>query len=185
MAEQLRLDIPWPPSASREVLFFAVMPDAVDGARLTALGKQITPARLHPAARFHLSLLGVRLDAGSRDKVIADAQEVGGAVAAAPFEIVLPRVCSYGNSLVLCCAGDTAVSMLQLQQALLRATGERRMGLRAQGGYSPHLTLAYRAPRVDPTPLMDPIRWLAREFVLVLSEQGRGRHTWLGRWPLK
>ena len=32
-AEQLRLDIPWPARAARQVVFFAIIPDAVDGAR--------------------------------------------------------------------------------------------------------------------------------------------------------
>ncbi len=158
MAEQLRLDIPWPPLASREVLIFAVMPGALERARLTALGRQISPARLHPPARFHVSLLGVGLDAGSRDEVIAAARDIGGAVAAAPFGVVLSRTCSFGNSLVLCCGDETAASMLQLQRVLLDAAAERRMSLRARGGYSPHLTLSYRAPRIDPTPLVDPIR---------------------------
>lgn len=184
MAEQLRLDIPWPPSESREVLFFGIMPGSIDGARLTALGEQLTPARLHPAARFHLSLLGVRLDMGSRDAQIADLQEVGGAVAAAPFEIVLEKACSFRDGLVLCCGEDTGASMLQLQRVLLCAAAERGIYLRAKRSFAPHLTLSYRAPPVASTPLKDPIRWLAREFVFMLSEQGRGRYTRLGRWPL-
>lgn len=184
MAEQLRLDIPWPPAESREVLFFGIMPGSIDGARLTALGEQLTQARLHPAARFHLSLLGLGLDMGSRDAQIADLQEVGGAVAAAPFEIVLEKVCSFGDGLVLCCGEGTGASMLQLQRILLCAAAERGIHLRAKQRYAPHLTLSYRAPPVPLARLKDPIRWLAQEFVLVLSEQGRGRYTRLGRWPL-
>lgn len=184
MTEQLRLDIPWPPREARQVVFFAIMPDPADGARLTALGKQISPARLHPAERFHLSLMGIRLEAGSQDAQIRAAQEIGAAVAAAPFEVVLPTACSFRDSLVLCCGDHAAAAMTQLQ-ALLSAAAERKLGLPAKRSYAPHLTLAYRAPRIPPTPLNSPISWLAREFVLIRSDQGQGRYTRLGRWPLR
>lgn len=61
MAEQLRLDIPWPARAARQVVFFAIIPDAVDGARLTTLGKQIGPAR-HSRKSTRATIDGALLD---------------------------------------------------------------------------------------------------------------------------
>ena len=184
MAEQLRLDIPRPPRETRQVVFFAIMPDAAEGARLTELGKQISPARLHPVERFHLSLLGFQLESGLQDAQIRAAREIGAAVAAAPFEVVLPIACSFGDSLVLCC-GDPAAAAMSRLQAMLSVAVEGELGLRARRRYAPHLTLAYRAPRIPPTSLSNPISWRAREFALIGSAQGQGRYTWLGRWPLR
>lgn len=31
---------------------------------------------------------------------------------------------------------------------------------------------------------LEPIRWTATEFVLVLSHLGKTHHQWLARWPL-
>lgn len=184
MAEQLPLDIPLPPVERRETAFFAIMPRAGDTARLTALGKQISPARLHPAWRFHISLLGLGLSSHSRDADIDGLRNVGEAVTAPPFEVALPMVCSFGDSLALCCDGDTTATMAQLQHALLRAA-EMRWGPLGRRRYAPHLTLAYRAPRIAPLWLEDPIRWPVREFVLISSDRARGGYGCLGRWRLR
>lgn len=182
MSEQLCLDLPAPSSDGAQVVFFAVTPGAAAGARLLAAGKLISDAPLYPAGRFHISLLGLRLDVGSGD--LDAMREVGAAVAAAPFEIVLPTACSFGNSLVLCCATETTAAMTRLQHALLREA-KMRWPLRAKGRYTPHLTLAYRAPRIAPTVLANPVCWLAREFVLIGRGRGPGDYACFGRWPLK
>lgn len=179
MSEQLCLDIPAPPSGGGQVVFFAVMPSAAAGAHVYAVGKQISDAPLYPAARFHISLLGLSVSSGELDAM----REVGSSVAAAPFEIVLPTACSFGNSPVLCCGAETTAVMTRLQHALLSAA-KLKWPLRAKGRYTPHLTLAYRARRVPPTVLASPVRWLAKEFVLIGSGRGRGEYTCFGRWPL-
>ncbi|MDP1598781.1 2'-5' RNA ligase family protein [Phenylobacterium sp.] len=181
MSEQLSLDIPEPSSGGGQVVFFAVTPGAAASARLSAVGKQTSDASLYPPARFHISLLGLRLDVRSGD--LDAMREVGSAVAAAPFEIVLPTACSFGNSLVLCCAAETTEAMTYLQHALLREA-KMKWPLRAKGRYTPHLTLAYRAPRIPPTVLADPVRWPAREFVLVGRDRRRDGYACFGRWPL-
>lgn len=181
MTEQLCLDLPAPSSGGGRVVFFAVTPSAAAGARLSAVGKHISDAPLYPAARFHISLLGLRLDVGPGG--LDAMREVGSAVAAPPFEIVLPTACSFGDSLVLCCGADTAAGMTRLQHALLRAA-KMKWSLRAKGRYTPHLTLAYRAPRIPSTVLANPVSWPAREFVLIGRDPRRAGYDCFGRWPL-
>lgn len=181
MGTQLCLDLPAPSSSDGQVVFFAVTPGVAAGVCLSATGSQISDARLYPAARFHISLLGLRIDIGSPD--LDAMREVGSAVTAAPFEIALTTACSFGERLVLCCGTETTESMARLQQALLTAA-KSKWSLRAKGRYTPHLTLAYHAPRIPRTELATPVRWLAREFVLIGRDQRRDGYACFGRWPL-
>ena len=181
MGDQLCLDLPAPSSGDEQVVFFAVTPGVAAGVCLSTTGRQISDARLYPAAGFHISLLGLRLDVGSAD--LDAMREVGSAVMAAPFEITLTTACSFGKRLVLCCGAETTASMARLQRALLTAA-KLRWSLRAKGRYTPHLTLAYRAPRIPRTELATPVRWLAREFVLIGRDRRRDGYACFGRWPL-
>jgi hypothetical protein len=45
--------------------------------------------------------------------------------------------------------------------------------------------LAYREPAIPVTRLDDPVTWPARELALKRSQQGRGRYSYIGRWPLR
>ena len=66
------------------------------------------------------------------------------------------------------------------------ATAMVGAGLRANPsiGLTPHVTLAYKGLPISEMLLDEPVRWTVREFVLVRSLYGRGRHDHLGRWKL-
>ena len=194
-AEQLELDlgVGWRIRTVREILFFAIMPDAEAAARIGALGRDITQryglsGRLHAPDRLHVSLLGFQLDAHGRDELIALAKQIGAGATASCFDVTLTRALSFGRAplrpLVLCCSEESAASLATLQANLFQAADEHGLGLRGRSGFEPHLTLAYREPRIPDTILADAISWPARELVLVYSEQGRGRYRSIGRWPL-
>jgi RNA 2',3'-cyclic 3'-phosphodiesterase len=78
------------------------------------------------------------------------------------------------------CGRDTA-AVSQLGQALGLAL--KRAGLLSQPSGKPHMTMLYDE-RVIAEHAIEPIRWTASEFVLVLSHLGKTRHDWLARWPL-
>ena len=81
------------------------------------------------------------------------------------------------------CRGDlTALTELQ---AALFDVAQAKLGLRPRSSFVPHLTLAYREPAIPVTRLDHPITWPARELALVRSQQGRGRYSYIGRWPLR
>jgi RNA 2',3'-cyclic 3'-phosphodiesterase len=62
----------------------------------------------------------------------------------------------------------------------------RRAGLAQRHGYrmNPHMTLGYVDGRHE-VRAIDPIAWLADEFVLIHSLVGRSEHRVLGRWALR
>jgi 2'-5' RNA ligase len=60
----------------------------------------------------------------------------------------------------------------------------REWGLKAADEFVPHMTLLY-GPNAVPLQAIEPIRFVAREFVLIHSELGLTRYTVLGRWPLQ
>lgn len=170
-----------------------VMPDREAAARITALARNLTrrhglSGRLHPADRLHVSLLGFRLDARERNELVALAAQVGAATRASSFDVVLSTALSFGTAplrpLVLRCGGGSDLALTELQAALFDVA-QAKLGLRPRSSFVPHLTLAYREPAIPVTRLDDPITWPARELVLVRSEQGRGRYSYVGRWPLR
>lgn len=174
---------------TREVLFFGILPDAAAAAQMMMLGRDLSPGgRLCPAHRLHLSLLGFQLDAGWSDPLLAVARRVGAAIATGPFDVVLPAACSFANGasgpLVLRCAPAVTGILTRLKDGLVSATAVNGLNLRGRSGFTPHVTLAYRAATIAVTTLDEPIVWRAREVVLIRSEQGRGRYTCFDRWPL-
>jgi 2'-5' RNA ligase len=82
----------------------------------------------------------------------------------------------------------------QSPPALLQLVGQLEAGLDAAGipfdrrPYVPHITLLRKAdcnPKIE-NPAVAPIRWLARDFVLVRSSlrSGGALYEQMGRWPL-
>jgi 2'-5' RNA ligase len=53
----------------------------------------------------------------------------------------------------------------------------------ALAGFAPHHKLL-RKPRDAPPEFIPPLRWWVREFLLIDSVHGEGRHEVLGRWTL-
>lgn len=50
--------------------------------------------------------------------------------------------------------------------------------------YQPHITLQYGYKSIRRINLEKPITWAVREFVLVRSLQGQGKHEYVDHWPL-
>jgi 2'-5' RNA ligase len=80
--------------------------------------------------------------------------------------------------------GDEGVIGVQLlHTAIHKALVAGTMAPRREPEIWPHVSLLWdngRAPRE----FVEPITWAAREFVLLDSPYGEGRHEVLGRWPL-
>jgi 2'-5' RNA ligase len=56
-------------------------------------------------------------------------------------------------------------------------------GLRSSDHFVPHMTLAYDQKFI-PRQAIDPISFVAREFILIHSLRGLTVYRDLGRWPL-
>ena len=174
-------------------LFFAVLPEPDIADRIVALATQLRAGhglsgRLIPASRLHVTATPIADYATLLDYDVSAAMRAAESVAAKPFDISFNRLQSFGRPggnqpLVLRC-GDGAGAFGQLQKALLAALRANDYDGKAPAAYTPHITLLYDRRAVDETFLDDPIGWTVREFALVYSVHGEGRHMQLGRWPL-
>lgn len=176
--------------ARTDRLFFAVAPDAAARERIHALAVHLRAElalRGRPLGpeRYHVTLAFLGDHAGLPPRLVEQVSACAGTIALPPFDVALDRVASFargrGSPLVLL-GGDGVAGLRALAAALAgRLHDVARTDARP---YTPHLTLL-RDDRVVAERPVAPIAWTAREFVLVHSAVGQGRHTVLGRWPLR
>lgn len=179
----------------RDALFFALRPEPRTALKLVETGRTLRErywlkGAVQPAARLHVTLIGFRVEANALDAGIELACWIGAAVRRAPFPIVLEGAMSFGGeghrALVLRCGLGSEAALMGLHDRLRDLTddlGVSRAGVHER--FVPHLTVAYDASPIPETALDAPISWMANQLVLIRSEQGLGRHTTVGRWPLR
>jgi 2'-5' RNA ligase len=174
-------------------LFFAILPEPDVAERIVALATALRAGhglsgRLIPASRLHVTATPIANYATLLDYDVSAALAAAAAVTAKPFDIAFNRLQSFGRPggnqpLVLRCS-DGLGAFGQLQKTLLAALKANDYDGKAPAAYTPHITLLYDRRAVDETFLDEPIGWTVREFALVYSLHGEGRHMHLGRWPL-
>ncbi len=193
MTEQLAFEAFDPPPPPTDRLFFAVFPSAEAAAQTAALAGQIRAAhgirnKALAADRFHITLYHLGDYPGLPGEIVAAADNSAEALEMAPFEVTLDRVVSFkgrpGNRpLVL--TGEEGVAALKAFHAALGVSMMKtELGRWVRPRFNPHLTLLYSGHEVAEE-AVSPVRWMAREFVLVHSELGRTKHNILRRWPLR
>lgn len=175
-------------------LFLSIFPPAEVSQRVAKAGADLRILNGLSGRRLQDQHLHMTLHAidGYRHEIplqdVEAAQAAAASVRCAPFDIVLDRAGSFSNRgnpdnnpFVLRCdaRSDGAVGLLRQQLAVAL----RRSGLRPKPTVTPHMTLLYD-PKVASEAAIEPIRWTATRFVLVLSHVGLGYHEWLGEWQL-
>ena len=197
---QLTMDLEPPrpkwPAKTREPgsnsLFFAILPEPDTADRIEALAKELRTGhglsgRLIPATRLHVTTTPIADYAALLEYDVSAAMRAAASAVAKPFDIAFNRLQSFGRSgnqpLVLRCSEGQG-GFAQLQKALLAALRVNDYDGKAPASYTPHLTLLYDRLAVEETFLDEPIGWTVKDFALVYSVYGEGRHTHLGRWPL-
>jgi RNA 2',3'-cyclic 3'-phosphodiesterase len=186
----------WPISRKREDgLFFALSPDRGLARRIALFGERfIRDHRLDGqslvADHLHVSLQNVGQYPHLPTKFIYAATKAGDAVVSRPFDLEFDSIMSFAGApsrdgtprrrpLVILGRTD---ALSDLHQALGRAM--QTNGLRAAASFLPHMTLHYGPKPVAMQPI-EPICFAVREFTLIHSERGCGRHNMLGRWQLR
>lgn len=100
-----------------------------------------------------------------------------------PFEIILDMAISFRlpkrHVLVLGTTRSVA-NIYELNRQLVMATGSGT----GRVSFTPHMTLLYMDGPIEKQ-AVEPVRWVAREFVLIHSFIGLGRHETVARWPLR
>jgi RNA 2',3'-cyclic 3'-phosphodiesterase len=180
-------------AGQRHVLFFALCPSDADASRIFRLGVCLRrriglKAQVLAAARLHVSLHGLGEFATPPKHLVDAACAAGRVVAFPPFEIAFDCAGSFRGGtngkwpFVLRALHD--VDALTLFHRAL-GVAMTRAGLRhgVTPYFTPHITLLYDARFVAPRAI-DPVRFVVREFVLLDSLIGRGRHLRIARWPL-
>jgi RNA 2',3'-cyclic 3'-phosphodiesterase len=119
--------------------------------------------------------------------LIARAIEACGTIPARPFVVSFNRLGSWGRGdgqrpFVL--RGDEGVAgAYALHDAIHRVLAEAGLVHPRARHFEPHLTLL-RDRMVAAEEVIEPVSWPVREFVLLDSIHGEGRHEVLGRWAL-
>jgi len=180
-------------SATHYSLFLAIVPQSVDAQRLgplaTALrrqhdlgGKQLQPEHLHITLHEFKDF-----DRTFAQEVVDAAVAAAASVVCPPLPIVFDRACSFNNlrseksAFVLRCDAPSDLRVAKLRQAL--SVVLRGAGLDPKPSSTPHMTMLYDQ-RIIPEHPIEPIRWTATRFALILSHVGVGHHQWIGCWDL-
>jgi 2'-5' RNA ligase len=101
------------------------------------------------------------------------------------FRVMLNHVESWkGDPHPLVLLGeDGVIGAERLHTAIHKALVTGTMAPRREPAIWPHISLLWDGALVRKE-FVEPIGWTAREFVLLDSPFGEGRHEVLGRWPL-
>jgi 2'-5' RNA ligase len=186
---QLSLDLGPPP---RDCLFFAVLPPSAVAAHIIERAerwrrRQGVRARLRSPGLLHISMNGIGVYHGLPKAVVCAAVEAGSLVEMAPFEVTFDRVMGFknrGRSPFVLCADVDPLGLSDLRSAI--GSAMQNVGFRdnSHAGFKPHVTMMYTDEMMCEAYVDEPITWTVRDFVLIRSLHGWGRHVHCRRWPL-
>ena len=140
-----------------------------------------------PFDRLHLSLVGLGDSTyAPGQRWIEEVGDILSDVRMPPFKIALNTLVSFHIAKrvrpAVLAGEDGVIGVSMLRNAISAAF--RAEGVGHGVAATPHVTLAW-SEIVVPEHYVEPVTWTVREFVLIDSLQGAGRHEVLGRWPLR
>jgi 2'-5' RNA ligase len=172
-------------------VFFALQPDDAAAESIARVAADLRQrhglqGRLTPAPRLHMSLNYVGTFRGPPTRAVMEkATSLADRVSASPFRVTLNHVESWkADPHPLVMLGDEGVIGAELlHTAIHKALAAGTMAPRREPQIWPHVSLLWDKALVLKESV-EPISWTAREFVLLDSVFGEGRHEVLGRWAL-
>lgn len=178
------------PAEPSDRLFLALFPDSATVPAIATLAESVCRrTRSTPLApqRLHLTLVHIGDWAGLPADVVAATITAASRVRAAPVDVYLDEVAVFANRRarqpVVLKASRGNEALLALHACIGRELAAAGLGRCVTPRFEPHVTLTYAAQAFAAEPVA-PIRWTAREFVLIHSLLGKTTHLPLGRWPL-
>lgn len=174
----------------RYKLFIALFPPPVQARQIAQFAERWRrqhglQARCLEAPRLHVTLQVVADFPQRPGSAMMDAAAAALAqVPAVAVDTCWDRLHSFpaSGALVLRCDAASERNIAALRDGVQQAL--HRHGLEARPSTTPHMTLLYNRHHV-PEHRVEPLRWTAIDFSLVLSHLGRHHHEHLGRWPLQ
>jgi 2'-5' RNA ligase len=137
-----------------------------------------------PAARLHLSLNFVGDFRGPPTwAVMEKAAALADKVSEPTFAVSLNQVMGWQSEALALLGDEGVVGAELLHTAIHKALVTGSMAPRREPQMWPHVSLL-RDKAPVPKTFVEPIGWTVREFVLLDSVVGEGRHEVLGRWAL-
>ncbi|MBV9833967.1 MAG: hypothetical protein JO055_06160 [Alphaproteobacteria bacterium] len=180
---------PW----TNKLLFLAQM-DALTASPVDALidGVRAKSGLIGPAIpieRRHVTIHHIGNFPELWDAVVTPAREAGDMVAMPAFVAAFDRLTSlrgaHDNNPLVLLGDDGVIGLRILHRVLSEALGKTLAGRwQPRRFFTPHITLLYDRQRIAERPI-EPVTWTVREFVLVNSLVGLGRHDVLARWTLR
>lgn len=180
---------PW----TNKLLFLAQM-DAVTASPVDALVENVRRrdglvGPSIPIERRHVTIHHIGNFPEVWDEVVDPCRAAGDTVAMPPFVAAFDRLTSFrgahGNSPLVLLGDDGVIGLRILHRLLGEALGRSFAGRwQPKRFFTPHVTLLYDSQRIHERPI-EPVSWMVREFMLVNSLVGLGRHDVLARWTLR
>ena len=177
------------PAPQVDSLFFAVLPNVEAAARLPELrariaGRHSLGGSPVTADRLHVTLRLVGNYAGIPASAVEAARLAAGTIDMPAFDVAFSHTVSFGGGAVVLRGGEGTDALVALGNGI--GVAMMKAGLKPPSAQSktPHMTLLYdRGSNVAEEPV-EPLRWTAREFVLIHSRVGLTDHKVLARRPL-
>ncbi|WP_186417469.1 hypothetical protein [Bosea sp. CS1GBMeth4] len=170
--------------------FFALVPSPEDAAAIDALAHELRwlhGLRGRPLGpeRYHVTLCGIERYGGAARDEIAALERTAASMVAAQFTVAFDHVAGHGRpgdrQAIFLETSETFPIVDKLQRNLRREM--RRRGFRTPSKFGLHVALLYDECSFS-KPMIPPVSFPVREFVLVRSVHGESRHDHLARWPL-
>jgi len=172
------------PRALPHNLFFAVLPSEEERARIGDLIASLriggVPMRLD---RLHITTLSLVVGDTLPEGLAQEAAEIAASIRMPAFRVIFDRLVG-GNRSALLLPSEPLEALRMFRERLGFALMRAGIAFRQSGGFTPHVTLLYGGQPM-PEQEIEPISWLAQDFVLIDSLVGETRHIEVGRWPLR
>lgn len=190
---------PIPPTSATRIssnrstnkLLVLAKPDEETAVRIARTANELAAhlgfrGRLVRPELLHFTLHPIGLLSKVPQSIVDAVGACGDTVRMRPFTVSLNMVKNFhrksGIPLIVLCGDDGVLGLRTLHDTLDVALTKRFGSVRSLP-FEPHMTLSYRAMEIPETPI-EPINFAIREFVLVNSLVGQGRHVVLRQWPL-
>ena len=164
--------------------YFAFRPDqTASEAAMEIVSKLSLEGSPVKRENLHVSLFPLWEGEKIQKDMIEIASTLVQAIDGKPFDFKFDTLASFAQGrrhCVVLTASHDPFEIYNLQRKFV----SRFEGMVQAGNLKPHMTLFYADAPVEKRAVV-PVRWQAREFLLIHSFLGQGRQEILGRWPLR
>jgi 2'-5' RNA ligase len=176
--------------AGKSSLFLAIVPEHDVALRAVEIGRDVSQRHglsksPHPHELMHVSLNAIGKYADFPEDVVVAVSAAMATVKAAPFEVMFDRIMHFASANAVALGSAVrSEEMMDLHVQLAKEMWAVGLTFTYNPRFTPHMTLFYDEAPVSEHRLAEPVRWVAREFVLIRSFIGKSEYEYIDRWPL-